>query len=394
MLCRCDLADDDELADYIRFSADQVDWEQFLKLVSFNTMGGLVHYRLKRMARPMWPKFLSDYLADRHRHYNLVQLAQVSETARLVTLLSRAGIPSIVLKGVAVAHLLYEPNSGLRYSSDIDLMVAQEAFRHADQLLVDHGYRRQWPNGQIPESGSDMLFHLLHALTYVHRETGLVLELHHRLTPNPFCLRSTFAESLAKSVEIALPGATIRTLDGALLIGYLAWHALGHLECRVKWFSDLTRALLRAEESTLSTLLADCEEIGAGSALRLASGVANILYQNELRKRPFCSDYRSCASPEPLACDVKKILGALNQAKAYAVRRTLSRIPAELSFLRLNKRLCQSTRARRYAVIREFTDPRDVLTLGLDRRWQGLYAMAGPVLAAGRYLRRLSVKQN
>ena len=170
---------------------------------------------------------------------------------RLVDILAMAGIRSLVLKGVAVAHMLYQPHTSWRFSSDIDILVAPQTFREADHLLLTHGYRREWPAGDLPKRGHDMLFYLDAAITYVHAECGLIVELHHRLTANPFWLRASFDEALTESKEIKLPGGAIRTLDGALLIGYLAWHAVAHLEYRLKWFSDLARALLQTDRARL-----------------------------------------------------------------------------------------------------------------------------------------------
>ena len=386
LLCRCDLASDAELSACVAASRHHIDWRRFLALVSFNAMGALVHARLSGIAEAALPKFLSDYLADRHRHHMLVQLLQVTETARLVELFSHARIPSIVLKGVSIAHQLYQPHTYWRYSSDIDLLVGPDAFLDADRVLVVAGYRREWPIDGFPKRDQDMLFHLVHAFTYVHSEHGLVVELHHRLTENPFRFRSTFAQTLSETQEITLPGGAIRALDGPLLISYLAWHALGHHEYRLKWFSDLRRALFRTDFTARSTLLARCEEIGAGSAVRLARVITNILYGTDCDRLP--EQPAESVGVSSGSRDVTRILNNLDNATAHPPRmRSLAQHTADLSYLRFWGSLCDDPRARKFDLVRELSNPEDVLTLGLTRRWQWGYIILGPLLAAARYLR-------
>ena len=378
LLCHCDLASDAQLAAFIA-ATPIFNWERFHKLVSFNAMGGLVHARLSPVAAGRLPSFLADYLADRHRHHGMVHLAQTSETARVVNLFSRAGISSVVLKGVATAQLLYQPHVSRRYSSDIDLLVSRNTFLEADRALLAAGYRRKWPEGDIPERGQDMLLHLAYAFTYVHSGNGLVVELHHRLTSNPYWLPISFPEILAETGEISLPNGVIRGLDGGLLLAYLAWHALGHMEYRVKWFGDFVRALLRADP-TSPGLLDRSEQLGATRAVQLAWSVADRLYGSERLGRRF-----GPAAKGTLGSELARVVGGLERAEATPITRSFSRLPAELSFVRFLSYLAIDHRAPTFQILRELSDPRDAVTLGLGIHWRWLYAIAGPFFACARY---------
>jgi hypothetical protein len=60
-------------------------------------------------------------------------------TAATLELLHGAGIPTLVLKGVALAHLYY-PGTALRPMSDFDIMVPLDRAEEALQLLVNAGW--------------------------------------------------------------------------------------------------------------------------------------------------------------------------------------------------------------------------------------------------------------
>jgi hypothetical protein len=51
----------------------------------------------------------------------------------------KAGIPCIVLKGIALAELVY-PNIGMRGMSDVDILVKKEELFTVDEHLSSHGY--------------------------------------------------------------------------------------------------------------------------------------------------------------------------------------------------------------------------------------------------------------
>ncbi len=80
------------------------------------------------------------------RHVDLLHNCLVIESALLAALdvLDAAGIGSIVLKGVAVAHLDY-PEPAMRSFEDVDLLIPATQIDDAIRLLIQHGHRRDLP---------------------------------------------------------------------------------------------------------------------------------------------------------------------------------------------------------------------------------------------------------
>ncbi len=58
---------------------------------------------------------------------------------KLLVLLEEAEIPCVVLKGCTVARYYWRPD--LRTLGDVDVLVSRQAFLHASELLIQHGYR-------------------------------------------------------------------------------------------------------------------------------------------------------------------------------------------------------------------------------------------------------------
>lgn len=67
-----------------------------------------------------------------------------SECVTVTKLLAEAGIQSVVLKGLAVAHLDY-PDPSQRSTTDVDLLVRAVDIERATELLTDAGFRRDLP---------------------------------------------------------------------------------------------------------------------------------------------------------------------------------------------------------------------------------------------------------
>jgi hypothetical protein len=84
-------------------------------------------------------------------------------------------IPVLVLKGAALAHVVY-PSPGLRPMRDIDLLVPRDRARQAQSLLVSLGYQES-----APKSFSRQAHHHLPPMSKSVGGMTVTVELHHRL---------------------------------------------------------------------------------------------------------------------------------------------------------------------------------------------------------------------
>ncbi len=82
----------------------------------------------------------------RHKHANQVRGEVLTE---ILTAYQAAGIQALILKGAALAHLIY-PQPGLRPMRDIDLLVHPTQATQAQYLLTELGFNAPLPNSQSP----------------------------------------------------------------------------------------------------------------------------------------------------------------------------------------------------------------------------------------------------
>jgi len=133
-----------------------------------------------------------------------------------------AGIEALVLKGAALAHLVY-PQPGLRPRRDLDILVRQEEAVHAYQLLGAAGF-------QIAPT-------LLHGLSRYHQhcaeatrkvdQLSISVELHLNLffRFKPYGLPSgTYDDLVARAMSFDLDGITAYTLGREEML----WHLYHH----------------------------------------------------------------------------------------------------------------------------------------------------------------------
>src|SRR5262249_17788455 len=153
-LAACDLASDGLLGEHCALSLRSgINWQRFQNLVVCHNMGAIVG---ARVPAAVLPAHVAACLHDLQRQGMISHLANTAETVRLVQHLAKNGVQSIVLKGVAIAQMLYAPNPDWRVSSDIDLLVSEEEFATALRLLVKAGYCRRSPKEDL-RVGQDML---------------------------------------------------------------------------------------------------------------------------------------------------------------------------------------------------------------------------------------------
>ncbi len=164
--------------------ASTIDWEvvrnrgshlQILPLVRFN----LTHAREDQEDLTLrLPSDLRTYLRTQAEEWAARELAYLREVRNLIGLLQAQGIPSLPLKGAALMLAGYYPQPGLRPAVDIDLLVAPEDVRAADELLARYQYHPL--PGQRKVRDSQRLPNQRNHLWPRRGPSGIVVELHHR----------------------------------------------------------------------------------------------------------------------------------------------------------------------------------------------------------------------
>ncbi|MEP6867920.1 MAG: nucleotidyltransferase family protein [Novosphingobium sp.] len=377
LLAACDLDSDTALAARLAAGAN-LDWQRFEALAFGNEMAGLAGARLAQVAPQAVPPDTAERFRLALQQQSVMQMAQAAEAAALTRRFTAAGVRSIVLKGMAAAHMLYPGDPAWRVSCDIDILIDQDELIHADELLRGAGYQRTWPEAP-PVDGADMFNLLANVFNYLSPNTGLVIELHHRITLNPHWLPVSFARLYEASVEIETRSGVIRGLDGPLLVYYLGLHALAHHGYRLKWFCDIARALRRAGAER-------CAELIAGQNPPLAAFPAELV--DNVLAAINAALGEAPSAPHLMQAAAGRILSDMEDPVDLPSSRSLSGLWVELRFLRFLMRLSPGLRGKGVQFLLTASDPRDVSALGLSARFAPIYSVLGPLLAVWRGVRR------
>ena len=130
---------------------DVVDWpganrgpseEQFLRAVSEHSVAALVVWRLRQASTFRgWPDSIRASLSQIVREEVLLEMAREGELQRLIATLGDAGVPSLLIKGVALAYSRY-PQPWLRPRMDNDLLIRRSDLPAAGRILMELGYEQ------------------------------------------------------------------------------------------------------------------------------------------------------------------------------------------------------------------------------------------------------------
>jgi hypothetical protein len=223
------VAPQDQLAQALQLTT----WAEIIADAEEHGLNPLLYTSLRATAAPLLPKVKRELqsLYLRHRHANQVRAGVLAE---ILSDFQRADIEVLVLKGAALAHLIY-PEPGLRPMRDIDLLVKKTDARHAQSLLAELGFDAPLPRGStLPDK------HLLAAKL---KTAGLSVsvEIHHNLFSRGFPASLEIETLTSPPLAFNLNGVTAYTLGYEDMLWHLCCHAIGiiYQPLRLIWVADI-----------------------------------------------------------------------------------------------------------------------------------------------------------
>ena len=230
---------------------------------------GLTHHRAwgvlhaRRDAVSGVPQAVWDEATERNLATALAQLSLHADLRSAAASLSDAAVPWVVVKGPALAELVY-PSPRHRHYNDLDLLVLPRDLRAAIAALASAGWElldRNWAlaldrmTGEVHLSGPH----------------GTMLDLHWSLQNRDYRrarLRLDPDALFTRATTVSLGGVEARTLSWSDTVVHLALHAAGDGADRMVWLSDVSRVVARRTDPW-SVLVARSREWGAGAATAL-----------------------------------------------------------------------------------------------------------------------------
>ena len=165
------------------------------------------------------------------------------ELLRVLDRLDAAGIPALTYKGPLIAHQLFG-DVALREFEDLDILVpAGDLARAKRELLADaydlHDDLDDWDEASLEQSRGQ--YHV----GFVHRETGVKLELHWRTDPEFPVERTEDPGWWAACDRVPLGGTPVRSFQATDLLLVLCLHCTKHQGHRLTWLVEIAELVRR-----------------------------------------------------------------------------------------------------------------------------------------------------
>lgn len=215
-----------------RAAGQFTDWDQLPVQAEVHGVGPLVYSHLNAANAPV-PRAAKQALQGlylRHRHANQVRAQVVAEVLRAFR---QANIEVLLLKGIALAHLIY-PQPGLRPMRDIDVLVSPARARQAQAVLAQLGFDAPLSGPNLPAKHLPVARRQVEGLT-------VSLEIHHNLYSHGNA--ATGLDALRPAViPLEIEGERAYTLEPAALLNHTYRHLRLNLlrnSLRLIWLADM-----------------------------------------------------------------------------------------------------------------------------------------------------------
>jgi hypothetical protein len=235
-------------------SSTTANWQEVFQGICRNGLVGLTHrYFTRRHQRDngspdCCPPTFQQQIRTMH-YANTIRLELLyRKIMPVLNQLAEAGVDHIVVKGPAVAHTIY-PDPFLRSFRDLDLIVREQDWSDAHQVLIGMGFvaldnEPEPPPRLVPQA-------VPYELKYTHPESGLGVEIHFGDILN-MGLESRDLEGFwARARGVAIRGASVKVLCLEDQLVHLCCHLHAHGYTRLNWFSDIA-FIIRDHSSDLN----------------------------------------------------------------------------------------------------------------------------------------------
>jgi hypothetical protein len=199
--------------------------------------------------RHVAPPSLDVHTADAHEEAKMQSAQLTGDLERIGAEFHALGVSAIALKGSALLAAPYAPDLGVRWMSNVDLLVTEIQVEQAAWILESLDYMRGYEPSH--DEGPQRAFHE----TFTSPE-GRQVELHWRLGPARWGRATAASEWFARAEPAALPGLKVPAAAD------LFWHFLMHDARNHAWSTGSLRAALDL------ALVARAPDFDVGEVLR------------------------------------------------------------------------------------------------------------------------------
>jgi hypothetical protein len=195
----------------------EADWPRLLRFIARQRITGFASVEVRAGSLLVTEQQRSE-LEEEHRSAMAMVLVLEHLLVELSSAMTDAGLPTVVLKGAAVADAFY-PDRSWRSFGDLDLLISAADWRRACEVLQGLGFRRIIPE---PRPGFDERFGKGASFEDARK---LQVDLHRTLALGPFGLWIDPEALLGGTTPFEIKDASLRRLDDTNALIHACIHA-------------------------------------------------------------------------------------------------------------------------------------------------------------------------
>ena len=189
-------------------ASELLDWAAILQEAREQTVLGMIAEAV--------PEAFRDALKTEDSQLKAKFMRVLHGQTQLVSLFRSAGIPLVILKGMAAA--MYDPKPARRAMGDVDFLVPQDRFTDAMRLMEANGYQ---PLDEVPDEPPRHV---------QYTKGGIEYELHHHFSSFDLDLEPILMAGLSGAVTHEIAGRAFPTLpnpeNALVLLAHIRQHLL------------------------------------------------------------------------------------------------------------------------------------------------------------------------
>jgi len=353
------------------------DWQSLKELARFHRVEALVN-----LEQTLVPEIIAMHFTLQRRNVAMKTLEMAYVSLEISGALRAANIPSLLLKGWAVSSRYYEYPER-RQSIDSDLLIEPSHVRAAHHIVNQLGFEEVFPNVTCPDHCHDVLLSLTNSRTYLRRKDGAQLDLHWKLNNASSLLGWHPGDLISEAEELGIGDQTVLVLPLEKQFIYLCTHGAKHGWFRLKWLADIEHMLPFLSDSDCRKIRNDAEGLGVWHMMAASLLTLEAFYGCKINVG---FDLANPDRKDRRLANVMKERVARSWAQNTSVR--FRDVPTAIRALLYTVNLKASANYKAEVLFMRLTDPRDIPTLRLSKKWLPLYAILGPFLAFTRIAAR------
>jgi len=230
----CDIAS----GDFSRpVDTTNVDWEELFQALGRNGLLAMAHdYLTKGASKNDFSAEFCKSIEDVHRTSAVRLIMMYMKVTRLLNNLAESSIDYMVLKGPALAQLIY-PDPTVRGFNDLDLIIRARDWPQMHQYLLDLGFIPEYNYPQHPPKLIPTA--VLYEAKYWHEEDKFLVEVHYDDLLNAGLASRGIEGFWQRAIQVEVDNIPVKTLCLEDQLIHLCMHAHYHGYTRLNWFTDI-----------------------------------------------------------------------------------------------------------------------------------------------------------